>query len=349
MKTIRDILTKTAVLVISSASALAITLPVAEDTFNAPHGVLTAANGKAATLLLNTNQAALVKFDLSALPAAFTPTNIVSARLKLYIVTTRTPGDLVATLITSAWTETVLTNTPMPSFDTTIIGEVSAAKVVAKRFVSIDVTAAVIAALNGSGPNFGFLLHDTKGQTYIPSKEGPSQGPAAELEIDANLAQNATASGAFPGSLSVGGDLMLASFLRQGSETGTSEPAGRGIIIRHVQSTNSAVGSVVARTDTLTLERDGTLDGWRIVNAANAGNIIIIAFSASYPGGQMITLGPNPYPAGTNIFYNTGNTYFRCSFGDTSGAGHYTEVSLMKAPIDNNPSWTGFLTSTYNQ
>ena len=57
----------------------------------------------------------------------------------------RNPGDLAATLITSDWTEALIANTPMPSFDTTIIGTVPAAKVLGKHFVSIDVTAPVVA------------------------------------------------------------------------------------------------------------------------------------------------------------------------------------------------------------
>jgi hypothetical protein len=358
MKTIREILIKTVVPATSSVSALAISLPVAEDTFNTSHGALTAANGKAATLLLNTNQAALLKFDLASLPAAFTPTNIASARLKIYVVTARAPGDLVATLITSAWTEAVITNTPMPSFDTTIIGTAPTARVLAKHFVSIDVTAAVVAALNGSGPNFGFLLHDATGQTHIASKEGPSQGPAAELEIEANLAQNGSGSGTFPGLLSVGGDLSVSGNLnvtglsRQGSETGTSEPAGRGIIIRRLESTNASLGSVVARTDTLTLVRDGTDTGWLLVHTANAGNVMACATGIDAGGNTYSATyipGPNPYPAGTNYVLLNHVVSFRCIFGNADALGHVTEVSVMCSPNNSSSNWVGHIISSYNQ
>lgn len=353
MKTIRSILIRVTLFAAFASSALALTLPVAEDTFSTSRGALTLANGKAPTLLLNTNQAALVKFDLSSLPAAFTPTNIASARLKIYVVTARASGDLVASLITSDWTEAVLISTPMPSVDTTTIGSVPAGKVLGKHFVSFDVTAAVVAALNGTGPNFGFLLRDSTGQTHIASKEGPSQGPAAELEIDANLSQDGLGNGAFSGSLGVGGDFHLGGLLRQGSETGTADPAGRGLITRHLQSTNSALGSIVARTDTLTLERDGTLSGLRIVNTANPGSNIVIAVTGVDENGnqvsKMIFLS-NPSPAGTNALISDGvSGYFRCSFGDASDFGHQTEVSLSRTAVDSKATWVGFMTSTYNQ
>ena len=351
MKTTRDILIGSLVIAISCASALAISLPVAEDTFTS-HAVLTAKNGKAVKLLLNTNQAALVKFDLSSLPPAFSATNIASARLRIYIVGARAPGDLVANLITSDWTEAVTTNTPMPTFDGTIIGAVPTAKILARHFVAIDVTSAVIAALNGSGSNFGFILRDTTGQTSIASKEGPSQGPAVELEIDANLAQNVSGGGTFPGSLNVGGDFNLAGFFRQGSETGTAEPAGRGIIMRRIQSTNSAIGSVVARTDTLTLERDGTPYGFWIVNRTNAGYWIAATVGVDANGASFgkVAYLFNDVAAGTNaISPSSPVVHFRCSFGDPSGLGHQTEVSLLRNVQGDNVIWTGTLISTYNQ
>ena len=353
MKTIHSILIKASLFALVARSAVALSLPVAEDTFSTSRGTLTLANGKAATLLLNTNQAALLKFDLSSIPPAFTPTNIASARLKIYIVNARAPGDLVASLITSDWTEAVLISTPMPSVDTTTIGSVPAGKVLGKHFVSFDVTAAVVAALDGIGPNFGFLLKDSTGQTHIASKEGPGQGPAAELEIEANLAQDGVGNGAFSGSLGVGGDFYLGGLFRQGSETGTGSPAGRGIITRRLQSTNSALGSIVARTDTLTLERDGTLSGLRIVNTANPGSNVVVAVIGvdgnGSPVGRMIFLS-NPSSPGTNALIADGvSGYFRCSFGDASALGHQTEVSLVRTAVDAKATWTGFLTSTYNQ
>jgi len=342
-----------AIAMLSAASALPISLPVAEDTFTTPHGILTPLNGRAATLPLNTNQAALLKFDLSDLPPAFNATNITSAALKIYVVNARSPGDLKVFPITSAWTESAPTNTTMPNFDPNPIATVSAAKVMSKRFIIIDVTAEVIATTNGTTANFGFLLRDTAGQTYIASKEGPAFGPSAELQIDANLALDAAGSSRVPGSLNVGANLNLAGLLRQGSETGTAEPAGRGLIIRRIQSTNSAIGSVVARTDTLTLERDGTPAGWRVVNAANPGQVTITYIMQEGPGQLWYTLVlPNPSTPGTNVLSYAGlntPTYLRCTFGNAYDLGHFTEVSLSRSPDNNSSNWVGTVISSYNQ
>src|SRR5258708_37747670 len=161
MNSLKILLATTALF--SAAPALPISLPVAEDTFTTIHGTLAPANGSAATLLLNTNQAALIKFDLSALPTAFSGTNILSASLKIYIATARTPGDLQVFPITSTWTESTPMNSPIPNFDPTPISTVPAARVLAKRFVIIDVTAEVVAAINGTRTHFGFLLPENAG------------------------------------------------------------------------------------------------------------------------------------------------------------------------------------------
>jgi hypothetical protein len=338
---------------IFTASMSAVTLPVVEDTFSNSRGFLAPSAGKAPTLLVTANQNAFLQFDLSSLPRTFAATNIVSARLRLYIVSARTSGDLTVSTITSQWTESVITNVPMPTFDAAIAGSVSAAGVKSKHFATFDVTAAISAALIGQ-TNFGFSLRVPAGQVVISSKEGPSQGPAAELEIDANLSQSASGDGSFPGSLGVGGNFDLLGLMRQGSEIGTAEPAGRGIIIRRIQSTNSAAGSIVARTDTVTLERDGTLGGWRIVTAPNAGNVVVSAIAVNANDqvfAKNIVIGPSPYPAATNtLFFD--NQYIislRCSFGSPYDLGHHTEVSIIRTPNQGSPSWVGTLMSSYNQ
>jgi hypothetical protein len=340
------------ILLFFTASAFSISLPVAEDTFTTTRAALAAANGKAPLLLLSTNQSALLKFDLSALPPVFNATNVLSATLKIYINRAITPGDLHVFPIVSAWTESVATSAPIPYFDPTPIGTVPATKLLDKRFVMIDVTAEIAAALGGSVTNFGFLLRNSLGQLRIPSKEGPTQGPSAQLEIDANLAIDANGGGSFPGSLNVGANLNLAGFLRQGSETGNAAPAGRGLIMRRLESTNTTAGTIVARTDTLTLERDGTLRGWRIVNTAHPGEVTASMFVINANGGanwNQLVLS-NPSTPGTNaLFPGFDFVYLRCTFGNSFDVGHQTEVSISCTPDNYSPNWLGTLVSTYNQ
>jgi hypothetical protein len=347
MKTLHTLFVWVAILAIYNVSAFGLTLQVTEDTVNTSQGFLTAASGKSATLLVNAQQRAFLKFDLASLPTAFNGTNLIAARLKIYLVNARTPGDLFVSPITSPWIESVTANTATPSIGATV-ATVPSAKLLAKHFITIDVTAAVVAALNGE-TNSGFALTGSTGQVYIAAKEGPSQGPAAELEIDADLAN-----GLFPGTLTVVGNLNVIGVMRQGSEMGTAEPAGRGIIVRRIESTNPSIGSVVARTDTLTLERDGTAAGWRVVNTANPGNATIVATGMDANGNpvnQTVILGPNPYPAFTNVIFADRQfvVSFRCSFGNASEVGHHTDASLIRSPNDGGTNWIGTMSSTYNQ
>jgi hypothetical protein len=273
MKTIRTIWQLTSLIIaFVGGSALAITLPVKEDAFSTTQGKITPATGRAVALFLNSTEAALVKFDLSGLPPAIDAGAVVSARLVIYIIKSKAPGDLTVSLATSDWTEAVTVISAMPSFDTTPLGVVPAAKVLTRSFVTVDVTAAVIAALNGSGPNFGFILHDAAGQVSIASKEGPGQGPCVQLEIEANFGQSA-----FPGNITVGGgvtadSLSVANHIAAGT-IGASTLATSG---------NLAVGGNIS--DTGSLNVGGPITGGSL---SIAGNIS----AGSLAGGSLSVSG----------------------------------------------------------
>lgn len=152
-------------------------------------------------------------------------------------------------------------------------------------------------------------------------------------------------------SLHVVGDTRITGVTRAGSETGTTQPPDKGIITRRVLSTTTAVGNVVARTDKLTLERDGSNGGWRIVNVASPGNTTI-AFTGLTSAGttvNFVTSLANPAAAGTTIVFTDAQNVvsLRGSFGNSYLAIHMTEVSLTRYPGDS--FWTGTLTSTFNQ
>jgi len=155
-----------------------------------------------------------------------------------------------------------------------------------------------------------------------------------------------------PGSLlEVAGDTRIRGMTQMGSGTGTAESPDEALIVRRVKSTSSMPGSIVARTDTLMLERDGTDGGWRLVNVASPGNITIAATGLTGTGTTVNTVFfiSNGATAGTNtVFANSQNVVsFHCSFGDSRGPGHLTEVSLTRFTTDF--FWTGTLTSTFNQ
>jgi len=135
-----------------------------------------------------------------------------------------------------------------------------------------------------------------------------------------------------------------------GSGTGSAEPPDKPIIIRRVKSTINTAGSVVARTDKLSLERDGSNGGWRIANVASPGSTTIAATGLTSTGGTVNFvnfLNGNSEAGITTIFSESQSiASFRCTFGDTATPGHLTEVSLIRGV---NNYWTGTMTSTFNQ
>jgi len=146
-------------------------------------------------------------------------------------------------------------------------------------------------------------------------------------------------------------DTYLAGGIHLGSGTGTSEPPDKPLVIRRTRSTSQAAGQVVAKTDNLTLERDGTSSGLRISYIAVPG-LNIIAFTGLSATGatvNFVTSLANPATAGTVTVYTNAQDLIsiRGSFGNTYTPAELTEVSLTRHPGDNY--WIGTITSTFNQ
>ncbi|HOP98810.1 MAG TPA: hypothetical protein PLH97_05430 [Verrucomicrobiota bacterium] len=152
-------------------------------------------------------------------------------------------------------------------------------------------------------------------------------------------------------SLAVNGDTRLNGLVWMGSETNTADVPDKPILIRRINSMLIAPGAVVARTDKLALERDGTDAGFRISYKANPGFTTIVAMGMRANGTQVnfVTFLDQASPAGTvTVFSNLQDVvYFRCIFGDPFTPGHQTEVSMMRYAGD--AFWTGSMISTYNQ
>lgn len=154
-----------------------------------------------------------------------------------------------------------------------------------------------------------------------------------------------------------GAGMKVDGVIRSGSETGTSDaPNPAGLVTRRINSYNPAAGQIVARTDTLILERDGSYGGFLIVVPANSGNVTIACMGIDNTGAQK-----NAYDGVANssttqviqIYSNAQNlVHFECTFGVTYSSGqHLTQVTLSRyangATLDNY--WSGNVISTYNQ
>ena len=184
MKTLHSHLAAAALLALASLPARAFTLPVAEDTYlDTASSKITAVTGASPTLVASNTQFALVRFDLTQLPAGFNAANVASATLRVHVLKAKFgAGNLVAAAVTSEWHETgVAAN--FPTFNPT--GPLLAATPVGKSFATADVTAEIKAALSG-GPNFGFVVATSTGKTVLGAKEGAGTGFPAELQIEIN-------------------------------------------------------------------------------------------------------------------------------------------------------------------
>ena len=152
--------------------------------------------------------------------------------------------------------------------------------------------------------------------------------------------------------LVVSSNAQVLGLIRSGSEAGTSQPPNpAGLVLRRVNSTNPASGQVIARSDLLTLQRDGSNGGLQIAYPAGAGEQTIAAMGINNTGGQVNffqTLASQATPGTVQIYLDAQSVvYAQISFGNTYLAGHVTQVTLTRASNDNY--WVGTVTSTYNQ
>jgi hypothetical protein len=158
-----------------------------------------------------------------------------------------------------------------------------------------------------------------------------------------------------PGTGSPAGTVLTSSRIRMGAESGTSEPPTvsatpgyLGLVLRRINSASTTAGSIVAKTDTMTLERDGTAGGFQIAVAAAAGNFSIacLGLTSTTTVVGFTDSFANPSATTLEIFSASDVTQFNCSFGNT-GEGHVTEVNLLRFP--GGSTWVGTVTSTFNQ
>lgn len=139
--------------------------------------------------------------------------------------------------------------------------------------------------------------------------------------------------------------------MKMGTETGTGQPANYpsgGMMMRRISTTNFTAGEIIARTDLLTFERDGTNGGFRITRSGGNGKEVCNC-TAVTSGQTNISKMNNDLATGTtNIFSNTDNVVFiHCIFGAPYVLGHQTEITLTREFPDY--FWVGTIITTFNQ
>ena len=170
------------------------------------------------------------------------------------------------------------------------------------------------------------------------------------------VANNALLSGAVTAPSLIVTNAQVSGVFRSGSETGTSNaPSPAGLVIRRINSLSAAVSNVVARTDFLTLERDGTNPGLLIRYPASVSAQTINCIAMTSAGASVFVHTNLNFPGspGTIQLLTSAQraVHAQISFGNTLNAGHVTQVVIDRYDdnVTSDNYWVGTLTSTYNQ
>src|SRR5215831_18281078 len=127
-----------------------------------------------------------VRFDMSALPAGLTNSNVSKATMRLNINGVTTGGTFDVYLVTSSWTEGGLTFNNAPTLGAKVASAVNI-PISKRNFIDVDVTSAVQAWLNQpASPNYGIALVPTSGSSIsvsFDSKENTSTSHDPELSV----------------------------------------------------------------------------------------------------------------------------------------------------------------------
>ena len=166
-------------------SALAVEAPLAADTH--VNFTLPANNfGAVTTLNVSSDSMALLRFDLSTLPAGITSAKVVKANLILYVNRVGVPGAVEVQTINSAWNEATVTAATAPHTSgpgSGVVLPVSSAG----QFLALEVTSQVKGWITNPASNSGFAiapaLSDPGTVVFFDSKENTATGHVARLDI----------------------------------------------------------------------------------------------------------------------------------------------------------------------
>ena len=166
----------------------AVDAPVIADSYiNLPTPAInfgTSTNG--ASLRINSNAKALLRFDLSELPSITIPTDVAKATLIFWVNTVTSAGALQVSPLTSAWTESGVTWATAPTESATIKTGITAASA-SGYYVLVDITNQVQNWIAAPASNFGLAIEsDTLASctfVMIDSKENTATSHPAYIDI----------------------------------------------------------------------------------------------------------------------------------------------------------------------
>lgn len=314
-----------ALLSLASVSAHALTVPVSQDATTTSINTITVGSGKGTTLSVNAKQSALVRFnvgDLTVVPASITPSNIKSATLRLYVSSIK-PGDLTVHTITSDWAEKPLTlPAAIPTISSTVLATIPSASVLGKHFITVDVTTQVKAWLTTPATDFGLAIQTATAtaKVFLGSKEGPGLGESATLDIEANLAENASGSVTVSGNLSVSNNFLV-----------EARPNNTG-------SLNNFIGNLAGAAN--------TSGSFNTFVGTNSGKANTTGNSNSFYG---LNAGSSNTTGTLNVFIGQGAGGFNTSGSNNTFVGQAAGFDSFSASDNSFFGWkAGFSTSTGN-
>lgn len=157
----------------------AVTLPVTADS------QLAASNlGAARTITVGGGATSLLHFDLSALPAATTSTQIAKATLYIYVETVTASGVIDIHPVTSTWAENTVTTATAPTLGSSVVTSPSLTQ--ANNYFAVDVTNLVKDEVDFPSTAFGMALATdvtTPANITLDSKENISASHPAFIEV----------------------------------------------------------------------------------------------------------------------------------------------------------------------
>ena len=173
-------------LAILPAFAFAQAVPLTQDSYVATNPATASNYGSATTINVGGPGAAdaLVQFDLTALPAGTTATNIAKATLTLYLNKVAAAGAINISVANGAWTESAVDGLNAPTAAAAVASGVSVTATAAGSYVYVDATAAVQSWLTATANN-GFIVtpNDTIVNVSFDSKESTTTSHPALLTI----------------------------------------------------------------------------------------------------------------------------------------------------------------------
>jgi Collagen triple helix repeat (20 copies) len=167
-------------------NAYAITVPVAADAYiDTTTAQATKNFGNRPTITVGIAHKALLKFNLSELPANVTPQEIQKATINIFLTSSQGNGGLQIRQILGAWAEGAVTAALAPPVGSPVPANLPL--IPAQNYYAVDVTAFVKNWVGNPATNFGLAIEPLNSQPTtkisFDSKEATGTSHPAQLEI----------------------------------------------------------------------------------------------------------------------------------------------------------------------